>query len=186
MVDLYYSSTTAHASLTATDGTILGHGGAFRQTGNLLGNIVTAGITPDLTYIDHWISDCGKRKKDKTSLGEVSITIPFTFDEMNAANLRKFFVAATDLSKNGVADSNLLAVFESSLEEGSAQLCLTTDVGIDMTYIIPKCTIRPDGALEMSGEDWWTGPLVIDVLYYATDHWASKPYGYVIASTIGC
>jgi len=53
-----------------------------------------------------------------------------------------------------------------ALQYGSAQLYFRTDVGNDFVYMIPKCTIRPDGNMTMSGEDWWSGPMVLEVLYY--------------------
>lgn len=179
-IDLYFNPTVAHASLLATDPSVAsGLGGAFRVAGNNVGNVVSAEITPDVTYVEHYISDCGKKKKDKTTAQLVNISIPITFDEMNYNNLKRFFLAS-------YLSSTKMGVMEEPLTEGSAQFVFKTNVGIDMTYFIPKCTLRPDGALTTSMEDWWSGPLVLDVLYYNTSHWASKPYGMVLASTIGC
>ena len=161
MCSLYYTASVAHSDLlTAT----------FRSSANSLGNIVTAEISPDVSYVEHYMADQGKRKKDKVALNLVNVTIPFTFDEMNTANIKRFFMAST-------LNTNQLAPFEKPLAEGSVQLYFDTSVGQDMVYYIPKCTIRPDGAISMNPEDWWAAPMVIDVLYYDTGHWASKPYG---------
>jgi hypothetical protein len=177
-VNLYFEASPAHASLLATNSAVsAGKGGAFRTSARSLGNIVTSEITPDVTYIDHFISDKGARKKDKTVLNMVSVTIPFTFDEVNEANLKRFFMAST-------LSSGRLAAFEKSLTQGAAQLQFDTDTGNDMVYFIPKCTIRPNGALSVNEEGWWTAPMVLEVLYYETSHWASKPYGFVFASNI--
>jgi hypothetical protein len=177
-VSLYFEASVAHASLLATSfSTASGMGGAFRTSGRDLGNIVSAELTPDITYIDHFIADKGKRKKDKVQANTESLTIPFTFDELNVANLKKFFMASS-------LSTTKLAVLEEPLVEGAAQLFFDTDVGNDFTYFIPKCTIRSDGGLSMNAEDWWTGPLVLEVLFYDTSHWASKPFGFVLASNI--
>jgi len=167
----------AHASLLATSSSVSGKGGAFRTSGRNLGNIVTAEIAPDVTYVDHFTSVKGKRKKDKIMANTESLTIPFTFDEVNYNNLKKFFLGSA-------LSSNTIAVLEEPLVQGSAQLFFNTDTGNDITYFIPKCTIRPDGNLAVNTEDWWTGPMVIEVLYYDSGSWASKPFGMVLASNI--
>lgn len=175
---MYFNASVNHSSLLATDpSNASGLGGAFRTSGNDLGNIVSAEMTPEITYLDHFIADKGKRKKDKVQSNTESLTIPFTFDEINTDNLKKFFAASA-------LTSTKLAVLEEPLVDGSAQLFFDTDVGNDFTYFIPKCTIRSDGALAMNTEDWWTGPLVLEVLHYNTSHWASKQFGFVLASNI--
>ena len=168
MVDLYFNATIADSDLTTA---------TFLSTTYSLGNIVTAEISPDVTYLDHFITDNGKRKKDYTAANEVNLTIPFTFDEMNADNLKRFFLAS-------FLATDKYAPFEKPLAYGSAVLRFRTQVGQDMVYYIPKCSLRPDGALGINGEDWWTGPMVLDVLYYNTSHWASKPYGYISTADI--
>ena len=167
-VSLYFNATIAWADLTTA---------TMLTDTYSLGNIVTSEITPDVSYVEHFISDDGKRKKDYQALNMVNVTIPFTFDEMNTNNLQRFFLAS-------LLDTDKLAPFELPLSEGCAVLRFTTSVGQDMVYYIPKCTIRPDGPLGINAEDWWSAPMVIDVLFYDTGHWASKPYGYIDTSAI--
>jgi len=180
-VSLYFNASVVSSVLiTASNYVASGKGGQFRTAANNLGNIVTSEIAPDVTYLEHFIADKGRQKKDKIAANVTNISIPFTFDELNFANLRKFFLAS-DLAGGGTS----LAVFEKALQEGCAQLYFNTDVGKDMTYFIPNCILRPDGALGGGdGSEWWTGPMVLDVLHYDTGHWASKPYGFVFASAV--
>jgi hypothetical protein len=174
-VDLYFAASVAHASLLtsanatqiAADSTRAGMGGAFRASARNLGNIVTAEPTPDVTYVDHFVSKCGKRKKDKIAANTESLTIPFSFDEINAANLKRFFLASS-------LTSTKLAVLQEPLVEGAAQMVFKTDIGQDMTYFIPKCTIKPNGALGVNTESWWSVGMILEVLFYNTSHWASK------------
>ena len=178
-VSLYFTASPAHSSLLATDPSVAsGLGGAFRTTARAFGNITAAEINPDVTYIEHFISDKGRKKRDKVSANMVSMSVPFTFDEMSAANIQKFFLASN------LAAGGRYAVFEKALTEGAAQVFFDTDVGNDIVYFIPNCIIRPDGALSTNEEDWWSGPMVLDILYYENSHWASKPYGFVLASNI--
>lgn len=169
--NLFFTASIAHASLLATDPSIdLGLGGAFRTSARNLGNIVTTEINPEVTIVEHFISDQGMRKRDLVQANLISITVPFTFDEINENNLTYFFLAS-DLTTN----ANWIAPGEKAIKIGSAQLQFETEIGNDFTYFIPKCVIRPNGALNTNAESWWEGPMILDVLYYDTDHWASKP-----------
>jgi hypothetical protein len=179
-IDLYFEASVNHASLLEASAAVsAGKGGAFRTTGRSLGNIVTSEITSDTTFLEHYISDCGRRKKDKVAANSINVSIPFTFDEMNENNLKRFFLASS------LGDGKL-AIMEEPITEGSAQLVFRTNVGQDLTMFLPKVQIRPDGALSISEEEWWTGPLVLEILHYDTDHWASKSFGLLLASTIDC
>jgi len=162
-VSLFYNATIAWDDLTTATMLLDAYN---------LGNIVTSEIMPNVTYIDHYISDDGRRRKDFTALGEVNVTIPFTFDEMNSGNIQKFFLGS-------LLATDRIAPFELPLQMGCARLRFTTEVGNDLEYIIPKCTLRPDGAMGINPEDWWQSNMVIDVLFYDTGSWASKPYGYL-------
>ncbi len=166
-VELFFNSTIAQATLLSTPG-------GFRSSENSLGNIVSAEFTPDVTYIDHWISSAGKRIKDKTVENAVSLNISFTFDEMNITNLKRFFL--------GTATASIISVMQDTTDEGSAMVYANTNIGRDMEYSIPKCSIRPDGGLAMNIEDWWTGPMVLEVLEYQTadgsvSTWLDSPMG---------
>ena len=83
-IDLYFNASPAHSSLLATDPSVAsGLGGAFRTSANSIGNVVSAEISPDVTYVEHFVADCGKKKKDKTVAQLVNVSIPIVTDEMN-------------------------------------------------------------------------------------------------------
>ncbi len=167
-VDLYFEASIAHASLLDTSGTTM-VGSSFRTTARNLGNITTLDISPTVSYVEHFISVNGKRKKDKIAANEESVTIPFTFDEINENNMKRFFLASS-------LGNNKLALMQKPLIEGSVSLKITTDVGNDMVLSIPKAIIRPDGNLSFGdGTSWTTAPMSLEILYY--DSWASKPFG---------
>jgi hypothetical protein len=174
-IDIFFDPTEGHASL------LLGtpEGSVFRHAKRNIGNVVSAEFNPDVTYVDHFISVEGARRRDLIQPTTKSLTINFTFDEINATNMKRFFLAS---ALGGSA--KLLAPMEKALPTGSVSVRFITDVGRDFAYNIPKAIIRPDGALAMNTEDWWTGPMVLDILYYATSHWASKPYGKIDMSAV--
>jgi len=169
---LYFSSTIAETNLASET--------AFEVSGHNLGNIVVAEIAPEITYIDHYVSVAGRRVKDKTVNNMESITISFTFDELNQANISKFFM--------GDAAASVITVMNNTLDEGCVRLVVETAIGNDVVYAIPKCAIRPDGNWSMNAESWHEIPMSIEVLKYtdgdtanATDNstWLAAPYGTV-------
>ena len=171
-IDLYFEPSVAHASLLATTGGVT-VGSPFRTSARNLGNIVTSEINPDVTYVEHFIAKNGHRHKDKVVANIETITIPFTFDEINTANLKRFFLASA-------LATDTRAVLQKPLQQGSVSLLVRTEVGTSMVYSIPKAIIRPDGALAIGdGTDWWSGPMVIEVLRYDSGQYASKPFGVI-------
>ena len=149
---LYFCSTVA-------DPKCIPLGNASIQTNNYsLGNIVTSDLTPAITYVEHYSSSNGKRVLDKEVAVTSMITVGFTFDEMNIANLGKFFM--------GNVTGSVIKVLQSTEDEGCANLVVKTDIGQDMTYVIPKCVIRPEGGLNLDAEKWHEAKMQLKVLEY--------------------
>ena len=73
--------------------------------------------------------------------------------------------------------SNKMAPMEKKLPKGSVSMLFRTNTGNDFVYSIPKAILRPDGAWAFEIEDWHNAPMILDVLFYNTGSWASKPYG---------
>lgn len=153
---LYFSATIAHANLENVGAATP----AFQTTAHNLGNVINIEISPEVTYVDHYVSTKGKRVIDKTSATTSAINISFSFDEMNADNLAKFFLGDLTASEISVLNNEVI--------EGSAHLVVDTDIGQDMTYIIPKCALRPDGSLTLNEEDWHTGGMNLMALNYSS------------------
>jgi len=132
-----------------------------------------AEFVPDIAYLEHFITtSAGDRRKDHAIASQKALTIPFTFDEINEANLMKYFLG-TDMSTVSAA-TPVFSVMTSTLDYGSAQLYFRTDIGNDFIFFIPKCTIRPEGNLSMDIESWWQTGMVLDIFYYA---WTASNIG---------
>ena len=131
----------------------------FQTSANNLGNIVSAEITPDVTYVEHFTSSNGKRIKDKEVAVTSMINVSFVFDEMNQGNLQRFLLGSS-------ISASKFAVFGSQIAEGSAQIVIETEIGQDFLYRIPKCTLRPDGGLGLDPESWHEAPMTLSVLEY--------------------
>lgn len=148
---LYYNATVGNPDCLATT--------AFWTNANSFGNIITSEIAPDVSYVEHWTSSNGKQVKDKEVVNRSAINISFTFDEMNQANLRRFFMGTnTSASK--------FSVLSNTLEEGCGQIVIQTAVGQDMIYRFPKANLRPDGALSLDPESWHEAGFTLSCLEY--------------------
>lgn len=178
--DLYFSASIGPETIAKAQNAT-----RFQTSGRSLGNIVTSSLSPEVTFVEHWITDNGKRVKDKTVANTSSVVINFTFDELNFTNLQRYLMG--DVHGQ---NASWITVMEDTLAEGSAMLRVKTQVGHDLVYRIPKCTLRSDGALEFgTGEDWAAAPMVLEVLQLQsgdsvnatvyTDYGASAPYGIV-------
>lgn len=145
-----------------------------------LGNIVTSGINPDVTYVEHYSRIKGKKVKDEEFVITNGLNINFTFDEINKNNIKKFLLG-------GIIDtsaSRMSAMVKNGIR-GRSILRFMTDVGKEFLYIIPKCVLKPDGSMELTSDKWIEGNFKLDILYHNTYHVnndnsaSPAPFGYI-------
>jgi hypothetical protein len=180
MAYIYIHNVTGSTGLASIDAQIAS---ATYHTHFCVGNTTAVEITPDVTYLDHFISINGERRRDKTVSTQNSITVNFTFDEINATNIKNFLYGET-----AVAASPTFIVNASPIKEVAAQVVFTTSVGRDLIYKIPKAALKSDGGLSFEAEEWMSAQLMLDVLYDNTyeHNSTTAPYGYVnFAATTG-
>lgn len=163
---IYFNATVGHPDCLATQ--------AFRTTANSLGNIVSADITPENTYVEHYTSNQGKLVRDKEVVTQSGLNINFTFDEMNLNNLKRFFFGTTSAS--------YVLPLQSNIAEGSAQIVMQTQIGKDYIYQIPKCNLRPSGGMTLNPESWHEAPMTLSILEYVDGDYtnANGTYGATI------
>jgi hypothetical protein len=175
MAYVFVHPTTGSLGLASIDAQI---GSAAYHTHFCVGNTTNVEIAPDITYLDHFISINGARRKDKTVVTQKAITVTFTFDEINATNVRRFLYGHEE-----TAASPTFIVNASPTKEFSAQIYFTTEVGRDFIYKIPRAALKSDGNLSFEAEDWMSANMMLDVLYDTTfihgSNDRSAPYGYV-------
>jgi len=182
MAKLYWMGTSSTASTNALYNALKANPNTAAAAYSF-GNIVAAEITPNITYLDHFTSYRGDRRKDKTVAIQKSISIPFTFDEINATNIRRFFYASTlGTDKYNVMQSTNIP------QEGTAVLYFSTDIGKDFMYVIPRCALRADGGLPFNLDGWINGKFTIEVLhdedYVASGTTTLSPYGFLDLSAV--
>lgn len=171
-------------------GSTNGQGSDFRTATRNLGNIVTAELAPEVTYLEHYITTSeGDRRRDHMVAVSKNLTIPFTFDEVNEDNMTRYLYGQSITDASCDAATPVFSVLSKTKIQGSAQLYIRTDIGNDYIYFIPKCMLSPDGNMTFNAEDWWSGPMKLDVLYHewTPDNIASNTtvyYGIMSAKSI--
>lgn len=173
MAYIFIHNTAGSTGLASIDEQIAS---ASYHTHFMVGNTTAVEISPDVTYLDHFISVNGERRRDKTVSTTHSITISFTFDEINSTNIKRFLYGET-----AVAASPTFIVNASPVKEVAAQVVFRTAVGRDFVYKIPTAALKADGGLSFESEDWLNANMTLDVLYNNsyTHNSTSAPYGYV-------
>ena len=143
-----------------------------------LGNVTAAEIGLDVTYLEHFISYAGDRRKDKTAAITKVINIPVTFDQINATTLTHFFSASPISSSR-----HIVLAKDTQPPVGCGVLVFYTDTGKDFYYAIPKGSIKAEGALSFNAEDWMNIPMSIEVLHHSTYNARSSatpaPFGFI-------
>lgn len=143
-----------------------------------LGNIEVAEITPQISYVEHYVSLKGCRRKDRDLIETKKVSVNFTFDEINSTNLQKFLYGGTVVASK-------MQVMRKNKIEGRAILQFNTDVGNEFLYVIPKAVLKSEGGLSLQADEWIKGQFQLEVLchprYKMYDNAAASlaPYGYM-------
>ena len=180
MAYVFLHDTTGSPGLASIDEQIAS---SAYHTHFCVGNTTNVEIAPDITYLDHFVAINGERRKDKTVVTTKAITVNFTFDQINATNVKRFLYGV-----DGTTASPTFIVNASPTKEYAAQIVFTTQVGRDLIYKIPKACLKTDGNLSFNAEDWISANMMLDVLYDSgyNHNATSAPYGYVnMAATSG-
>jgi len=151
------------------------------HTNFCFGNTTNVEIAPDVTYLDHFVCVNGEKRKDKTIATMKAITVNFTFDQINATNVKRFLYGGT-----GNAATPTFIVNASTTKEVSAEILFNTAVGRDFRYKIPRAAMKADGALTFNIDDWMKANMKLEVLECTTykHNSLAAPYGYKMCLSI--
>ena len=145
-----------------------------------LGNIVTSGINPEVSYVEHYSRIKGKKVKDEEFVITNGLNINFTFDEINKENVKKFLLGG-DIEATA---SRMPAMLKNGIR-GRSVLKFNTNVGEKFLYVIPKCVLKSDGGMNLTSDKWVEGNFKLDILYHNTYHVGNDsnasqaPFGYI-------
>lgn len=148
------------------------------STLNKIGNITVGAITPNNTYVEHFISDKGARRKDKEVAITKGINVSFTFDEIDGTNLDRFVLGSAN---SATSLKQISYVLSRSFVECRAIIDFKTNVGKSFRYVIPKANLKADGGLPLTAEDWMSANMTLECLHHSSYYPGDKRLGSTLA-----
>lgn len=157
-------------------------GGGSTSLGQIrtFGDIVAAEITPAITYLDHFVSIEGDKRKDKSVAVVKALSIPFTFDEIDEENVRSLMGGVNipgfgpDSNAGGGRDTVMTTTMPL---EGRAILRFKTKIGKTFSYSIPRCALKAEGGLAFNVDSWIQGKFTLEILRCTDSTQTTTPYG---------
>lgn len=108
-----------------------------------VGYVVTAAITPTLSYLSRFSATEGKDIEDLLSPDTLAISMTITMHEVATENLRRFFLA----DSAGIVGK--LPIQRSALTFKGVAV-----VGNNLTWTIPDAILSPEGSFGYQDQDW--------------------------------
>ena len=140
----------------------------------VLGTYVDVGNAPEFSLelseekIEHYSSRSGAKRKDAEVTIQVGYMINFVLDEFSVANLAKFLrgtlVGTYQITANTALTKQYAVRFTSDNAHGPNQI-----------WNFHKCTLKPNGALNLISDEWNTMPFTGEGLDDTENH-ATSPY----------
>lgn len=131
----------------------------------LLGNVPEFEWTPAVDKLDHFSSQEGIKKKDKSVVISAGATLRMVMDEVTGFNLQMLALGTPTANSDG--DTTIKSMELASIE-GTIKFVGTNDVGLKVDFI-GKVDFTPSGSFNMISDEWntmeVTGEMVGDDTY---------------------
>jgi len=120
-----------------------------------VGNCAAGGITPNITFLDHFSSMSGTRTKDRSVATEIGGTMTLTMEEITPENLSilLFGGTGTTVATNSDGDKEF-NLFDRSEITGQFRIVGTNDIGNKFTVTLPKVSVQPQGEYGFISDEW--------------------------------
>lgn len=133
---------------------------AFR----LLGNCPEVEFTPEVETLDHFTSQEGIQKKDKTVTVKAGGTLRIVMDELVADNLALVLGGVVSETTSGIKEIDILA---DTVIAAKVRVVGTNDVGRKITADFNRVEFTPSSALSLISEEFATFEATGEVLAVA-------------------
>jgi len=143
-----------------------------------MGNCPSIEFEPTVEKLPHYSSQTGFKTKDKESVIQTEYVLNFDCDELATTNLAKYLMGTESAESNGATILGL----QNITGEYALQFVSDNPVGPDYIWTFHKCTLQPNGALPLIGEEWMTMSITATGLSDVANQ-ASSPYFSVRAHT---
>lgn len=138
-----------------------------------IGNVPELELTPTAERLDHFSSQEGVRRKDKSAVLEQSAQLRMLMEEFIPENLR-LMLMGTQVRRSG--DVVQIGVMSESLIRGAVRYIATNDVGPKWVLDFPQVEFAPSGSLSPISDEWGQMEVTGEVLYQSADSEFGKAY----------
>lgn len=132
------------------------------------GNCPSIEVEPTVERLPHYSSRTGFRTKDKNPIIQSEYVVNFDLDEIAAANLNKFLMGS-------LSGTNVVQGLQGANTEYALKFVSDNPLGPNQTWLFHRCTLSPNGALQLIGEEWLTMSFTADGLSDTANN-ADSPY----------
>lgn len=138
-----------------------------------IGNVPELELTPSAERLDHFSSQSGTRRKDRSVVTEQSSQLRMVMEEFVPENLRLMLMGSTVRQSGNVAQIGILS---ETLIRGAIRYIGTNDVGPKWVLDFPSVEFAPSGSLNPISEEWGSMEVTGEVLFQAADNDFGKAY----------
>jgi len=132
-----------------------------------MGNCPSIEFEPTIERLEHYSSLSGLRNRDKYPVVQTSYTLTFDCDEIAAVNLAKFLL--------GTQDGEDILGLQNVNQEYALRFVAANPVGVKYTWNFWRCTLGPNGAMALIGDEWQVMSFTAEGLTDETNH-SDSPY----------
>ena len=129
-----------------------------------LGNCPDFEFTPNVEKLDHFSSQTGIKKKDKSVVIEASGTLRIVMEELTAENLRLALLGDVSTNTAGEKEIDILSDVEIAAK---VQFVGTNDVGRKTTWLFDRVEFAPSSAVNMISDEWLSFEITGEVVAVA-------------------
>jgi len=132
-----------------------------------MGNVSSIEIEPALERLPHFSSRTSFRLKDKNPIIQTSYTCTFVADEIAASNIARYLMASRTAGE--------ILAFQEVDKEYALRFVSDNPAGPNRTWRLWKCTLSPNGPMQLIGEEWMTISWIAEGLADVVNH-SNSPY----------
>lgn len=111
-----------------------------------MGNCSSIEVEPTTERLPHYSSRTSFRLKDKNPVMQRDYMVSFDADEIAAANLNRFLM--------GTLSGTTIYALQRTNMEYALRFVSDNPIGPNETWDFWRCTLNPNGALQLIGEEW--------------------------------
>lgn len=136
-----------------------------------IGNCSNIEVEPTTERLPHYSSRTDFRLKDKNPTTQRDYMVSFDSDEMASVNLNRFLMG----SLNVTGAAAVIYALQGINKEYALKFVSDNPIGPNETWEFWKCTLNPNGAVQLIGEEWMVMSFQAEGLADVENHSAS-PY----------